>query len=60
MFYCVKGFGEVQLEDHNFPSRVMTLVYILKCSSQAVLDSPCFDKTILIEMYLRDDFLLNP
>jgi hypothetical protein len=38
----------------------MALVDVLECPSQVVLYSPCFDETILIEMYQRGNFLLQP
>ena len=58
MFYGVKGFGEVEFEQHNLTRRPLALVDVLKRPSKAVLYSSPLNEAILVSVDDRqNDFL---
>jgi hypothetical protein len=50
VFNSIKSLYKIQFDDHNFLFGLLTLVNILKISSQTVLNGPRFDESILVLM----------
>ena len=59
MLNCIEWLYEIELEDDDGPLRRLTLMYILKTPSQAILDRSTPKKTILITVDASEDHFLE-
>lgn len=59
MFDHVESFSKIKFEDNDLFFRLMALMEKFKAPSEAILNSPAFDETILVLMNDLEDHLLK-
>ena len=60
MLHLVKGLFEIQLQDNDFFSRLVTDVKELESPSKVVLNGSSLNETILVGVYYSGDYCLKP